>query len=131
MATAIEHGALHVLVVEDNEVVLEIASCLLDELGHEATAVASGEAALAQLQSTLFDLLITDISLPGISGVDLAQRVAEAQPALPIIVSSGYPDATAALLSRKLAHPVFVLTKPYDLALLEQVIDEARRSSSP
>jgi len=80
---------LQVLLVEDNVDALEGLVEMTGFLGHEAHGCTSAENALAMLQTRSFDLMITDIGLPGISGLELARRVRTLQP-LEVTVASGY-----------------------------------------
>ncbi|MDO9419190.1 MAG: response regulator [Herminiimonas sp.] len=80
---------LRVLLVEDNSDALEGMVEMTDFLGHQPHGCLSGEDALVMLRQQPFDLMITDIGLPGISGLDLARQAREIQP-VEIVVSSGY-----------------------------------------
>lgn len=81
--------SLRVLLVEDNSDALEGMVEMTGFLGHQPHGCQSGEDALIMLRQQSFDLMITDIGLPGISGLDLARQAREIQP-VEIIVSSGY-----------------------------------------
>ncbi len=114
-------GARRILLVEDSELVRETTIEFLSELGFEVTAVDSAEDALAKLESDRFDLVFTDISLPGMSGVTLVKQARQADPAQRFVISSGYgPD----LSKHGFGDRVSVLSKPYDLATLESTLDE-------
>jgi len=81
---------LHVLLVEDNPDALEGMLEMTDFLGHHPQGCGSAEGALALLQDRPFDVLMTDIGLPGISGLSLAHKARQIQPALAITIASGY-----------------------------------------
>ena len=72
---------LSILYVEDNQELRDTLSDMLEGPGRAVAAVATGEAALAAWQSGAFDLLVTDISLPGMSGTDLARVLLAQNPA--------------------------------------------------
>lgn len=112
--------SLRVLVVEDNGDSLAMVCELIGMLGHTVNGVCSGEDAWDMLQAHDVDILFTDISLPGISGIDLARRVRESGKAARIIFSTGYgKDA--------LDHTglqATVLRKPYDLMELKAALDD-------
>nr|WP_217345987.1 PAS domain-containing protein [Noviherbaspirillum sp. L7-7A]MBV0880345.1 PAS domain-containing protein [Noviherbaspirillum sp. L7-7A] len=113
-----QEGALRILVVEDNEDSRILVCELLSTLGHEVTGVGSAEEALEALKAGSFDTLFTDVSLPGISGVELAKKAAVMVPGLAIIFASGYGASISSHLnirSRSLA-------KPYDLSQLRAVL---------
>ncbi len=104
-----------ILVVDDNELVAEVAAALLDALGYD-TRIANGpDVALDLYEEGHFAAVLSDIVMPGgISGVQLAKRLRQRQPDLPILLSTGYSEA--------LAYEVVdfpVLHKPYRLADLE------------
>jgi DNA-binding NarL/FixJ family response regulator len=80
-----------ILVVEDHSLFVQALSRLLrDRGGHQVTAVASGEAALQMLRSLDFDLALLDVSLPGVSGIDLISQIHDRKPELPCLMVSGY-----------------------------------------
>lgn len=80
-----------ILVVEDHSLFVQALCRLLRDRGrHEVTAVASGEEALQKLLSTDFDLALLDVSLPGVSGIDLITQIHESKPQLPCLMVSGY-----------------------------------------
>ena len=103
---------LRVLVVEDNEDGREMLGALLDLLGYRWHACADAEAALAALAPT--DLLLTDLSLPGMSGTALADLARARHPGLPAIFCSGRDVDAAALAGARL------LPKPFTLDQLQQ-----------
>jgi PAS domain S-box-containing protein len=107
-----------ILVVEDNADSLEVLCELLALLGFAAQGVSSGEDALKALESSAFDILLTDMRLPGISGMELARKAASDNPALKVIFASGY----AAVDSTEFK--AFSLLKPYDLLQLQRVLSE-------
>jgi CheY-like chemotaxis protein len=86
-------GRLRVLVAEDQELVREVLAGLLRSLGHEVIAAADGQAALVLAGSTSFDLLLTDVSMPRLTGPALAQALRAQRPSLPVIYLSGFPVA--------------------------------------
>jgi DNA-binding NtrC family response regulator len=105
----------NVLVVEDEVMISELISEVLEENGFEVHTAATGEAALNYLDSsnTEVDVLFTDINLEGrMDGSTLAKAVRERRPDLPIVYCSGRysPSAIAPLMPRS----VFI-KKPYDL----------------
>ena len=113
---------LRILLVEDNESVRDLTEAMLEEVGARVVSVADAEAALATIDGQPFDALLTDLNLPGMSGVALAREAAKRYPKLPIIVASGYAKATVEELRRELPDTLFVLAKPYDLDALEKIL---------
>jgi signal transduction histidine kinase/DNA-binding response OmpR family regulator len=107
------------LVVEDHAELLEMACELLRALGQQATGTGSAEQALAALDGESFDVLFTDIDLPGCSGVELARRARALQPSLCIVFASGYGTPG----SDGLDFPFAVLPKPYKLDQLCRMLE--------
>ncbi len=109
---------LRVLLVEDNSDALDSMVEMTDFLGHQPHGCLSAEDALIMLRQQPFDLMITDIGLPGISGLDLARQAREIQP-LEIVVSSGYARGSDAMMN------VGWLMKPFGIdeyaAMLQRV----------
>ena len=111
-------GALRILVVEDNVDSQYLVCEMLRAFGHEADGVGHPDDALALLGRQRYDLLFTDVSLPGMSGVDLARRAIGDQPGLRVIFASGYGDT----LLRHLDFPYLSLQKPYELDQLQDAL---------
>ena len=120
-APAADSGpGLRLLVVEDNSDARYLVCETLRALGHEVQAAATGEEALPQLGTQPFDVLFTDVSLPGMSGVDLARQARQKTPALELLFASGYGDE----LTRRLEFPAQSLQKPYDIEQLQAALDQ-------
>jgi PAS domain S-box-containing protein len=92
-ASPVDGGVERVLVVEDRDIVRHLARDLLESSGFDVIAVAGGGEALeAVAASEPFDLLLTDVVMPEMSGPELAQRLRAGRPALPVLYMSGYTD---------------------------------------
>lgn len=116
--TAISTGTI--LVVEDDPAMLSLVVTRLQARGHRCLATGHGMAALAAVRHATFDLLVTDLDLPGASGVDLARAV-RASGAAPIIVLTGRREEFRRLLRD--VPDVTVLEKPCPTAALAGVIE--------
>ncbi len=115
---------MDVLLVEDNEEVSLITVEYLTELGHITVAVAAAESALERLTERRFDAVLTDISLPGMSGIELARELIKHYPKLPVVISSGYGSNVEVMLGNP-QPSVFVMPKPYDMSTLEKTLSQA------
>jgi two-component system, cell cycle response regulator CpdR len=82
--------ALKILYVEDNALVREVTAELLAQEQRQIVVCADAEAALEEFRANSFDVLITDVSLPVMSGIELARNILALKPRLPIIIASGY-----------------------------------------
>ena len=116
-------ASLQILVVEDNIDSQYLVCEMLKAFGHEADGVAHPDDALALLASRRYDVLFSDVSLPGMSGVELAQRAVNDNPALRVIFASGYGDT----LLRHLTFPYLSLQKPYELDQLQDALAKVAR----
>jgi two-component system, cell cycle response regulator CpdR len=81
---------LKILYVEDNALVREVTTELLAQEQRQIVACADAEQALQEFRAGSFDVVITDVSLPVMSGIDLARSLLRIMPRLPIILASGY-----------------------------------------
>lgn len=113
-----DSGTLSILVVEDNLDSQYLVCEMLKAFGYEADGVAHPDDALAHLAARHYHVLFTDVSLPGMSGVDLARLALERYPHLKVIFASGYGD----MLLRHLDFPYQSLQKPYELDQLQDAL---------
>ncbi len=106
-----------VLLVDDNGSILLTLAIALRRRGHVVTVSTSGEAALAQLQQQQFDILISDVRMPGMSGIQLATQVKKLPAAPHIILTSAYSTIEA----RSGLAEAF-LRKPIDIVQLDAIL---------
>ncbi|MFA5700629.1 MAG: sigma-54 dependent transcriptional regulator [Desulfuromonas sp.] len=86
-----------ILVVDDEAVIREALRRILESDGHEATCVSSGHAALEKVQEQSFDLVITDLKMPGMNGIEVLKSIKVLQPKVPIIIITGYATVETAV----------------------------------
>ena len=122
--------ALKILHVDDEFELLEVGKSMLEQMGHEVMTATSGTEALDILsnQDKKFDLVISDIKMPGMDGITLMREMFHKYPDLSVVLASGYADVTNALTSKE-AMRVDFLGKPYNLNELLVAIDSARLKS--
>ncbi|HEY0315961.1 MAG TPA: ATP-binding protein [Sphingomonas sp.] len=113
-----------VLLVEDNETVGQFARGLLEELGQVVTLAENGEAAidLLEVAADKFDLVFSDVIMPGINGLELAQTIAARWPDLEVVLTSGYSH----VLAEEGSHGFNLLKKPYSVEGLLGVLRAIR-----
>ena len=112
-----------ILVVDDDDVIRDTL-CELLSLEHSCQTVDTVEAALARLEAKPFDVVLTDISMPGLSGMELLHRVLKLYPGTPVIMISGLSDEEQA--HNLISQGAFdYLLKPFRL---EAVEDSVRRA---
>lgn len=113
--------ASNILIVDDEAGVREFVAEALEFDGFEPTAVASGEAALALLQQRAFDLMFTDLKMPGMGGLELLARAKELQPELEVVVLTAQGSVDKAVEAMKLGAFDFIqkpVSGPQELRLL-------------
>lgn len=112
-----------ILIAEDDEAMRNFLARALERAGHEVTAVASGIEALPHVAGQGFDLLLTDIVMPEMDGIALAQRAAQLAPGMKVVFITGF---AAVALNRKEETPAEakVLSKPFHL---KDVVAEVSR----
>ncbi|MDT3721923.1 response regulator [Pseudomonas oryzihabitans] len=118
-----EPVGLRVLLVEDDATLRMLTTEVIEELDHQVTAVSSAEAALELLPQGNHDVLFTDIGLGGMSGIELTRRALAMDPALRIVVASGYAFEREPGMEAR----VGVLIKPYDLNKIRQALADVQR----
>jgi len=114
-------GRLTVLLVEDNDHVRDFARDLLENMDCAVVTAADADEALSALESQPVDLLFSDVVMPGKSGVELAKIVRERDPALPILLASGYSEEVIGGAAKAFE----VLMKPFGAVEIEQGINAA------
>jgi PAS domain S-box-containing protein len=119
--------SLSILAVDDDPLVLMSTVAMLEEMGHRVLQATRGAEALEMLRRVrAIDLLVSDVMMPEMTGVELARRASEARPELPVLLVTGFADLPAA--GKKLPR----LSKPFSLAELELAVKNAvgRRARS-
>ena len=112
-------NAGRVLIVEDNQAVGNFATETLHDLGYKTVWAASAKEALDLLAAGLnFDLVFSDVIMPGMNGVDLAEAIRRTYPGLPVVLTSGYSD----VLAGEGSHGFELVHKPYSVDELSQVL---------
>jgi two-component system response regulator HydG len=106
--------AFKVLVAEDEEITLNNIVDTLREEGYEVSATQDGLDALKSMESGSFDVLITDIKMPGLSGLDLLSKVKERFTETEVIVITGFGSISSAVDAMKMGASDYI-TKPFDL----------------
>jgi PAS domain S-box-containing protein len=123
---AAEQGHGHrVLVVEDNEDVGQFSTQLLQDLGYETVWAANADDALMMLEQEgrRFDVVFTDVVMPGMNGVDLGHEIKRRHPGLPVVLTSGYSH----VLAQEGSHGFELLQKPYAAKEVSRVLRQVMR----
>ena len=93
-----------ILIADDEQNLRKVLWGQLRRDGHEAEAVGHARAALKALTTASFDILITDLKMPGMDGLSLLERIHEMLPDLPVIIMTAHSDLENPILERPLLH---------------------------
>ena len=115
---------LHILVVEDDTASLDAVCEVLQMLGHSPEKAANARQALERLDAGRFDVLLTDVNLPGVSGIQLATQAVSAQPDLCVIFASGDELRNDVLPNFRCGS----LRKPYSIDNLDDALRSVREA---
>lgn len=110
-----------ILLAEDDTVMREYLTRALTRAGYDVSAVDSGTAAMPLVETERFDLLLTDIVMPGMDGIELAQHAGEIAPDMRVMFITGFAAVT--LKSGRPMPQARVLSKPFHLRELVDEID--------
>jgi CheY-like chemotaxis protein len=113
-----------VLVVDDDPAVTKSFDRVLSTKGYAVITASSGEEALAKLQNEHYDAVFTDIRMPGMNGVEVAQRVKASQPWMPVVIVTGY-GTEAYQRQAEAAGVTQFLNKPLSPEMIEESIEQA------
>ena len=128
--TAVTGQGEHVLCVDDEPALVELLRDQLESLGYRVSAYVSPLEALSDFlgHPLDFDVLLTDFTMPGMSGADLAERILKVRPDLPVVMATGYGHVVTEERVRELGvRPL--LQKPFSMALLGEAIQDALSSA--
>lgn len=111
-----------ILVVDDSPQISKALSDLLGASGYSVRAAPSGERALQILESATFDLIITDLKMTGMTGIDLAKKVQEKLPGLPVVILTGFGDMDSVISAMRLGVADY-LKKPFSIDEVLSVVE--------
>lgn len=116
-----------VLLVEDNEEVGGFTSELLEDLGYAVNWAKSADEALGLIEKDefSFDLVFSDVMMPGMNGIELAAIMSERYPGLPIVLTSGY----SSVLTDDMKNGIELIKKPYSVEVLARALRRATAQS--
>lgn len=118
---AVDPGRRRVLLVDDDATILDVIGEALRGSGHDVHICDAGAAAIVAMEDHEFDVLITDLGMPGVNGWDVARRARQLDPPLPVIVISGW-GASITQEQVQTADVNLILPKPFRLEQIRQAI---------
>jgi DNA-binding response OmpR family regulator len=113
-----------ILIADDDPIILELLQRILEKEGYSCTGVPDGKLAEQALKAQSFDLLISDIDMPGNQGLELVHRASQLSPGISIILLTGNPTVETAMKSVQMPVTAY-LTKPADPAELKRLVRES------
>ncbi len=117
----------HVLIVDDELNIRRVLAAMLKREGYEVTTAADGEQALGVLAKTPVEVVVTDLVMPRVGGMELLQRVAAQYPDVPVIMITAHGTVDSAVAALK-AGAFDYVTKPFEQEELKKVIAKAARA---
>jgi DNA-binding NtrC family response regulator len=117
-------GRERILIVDDEENVLALCQTILQKRGYEVECASTAEEALDRLETELFDVVITDLKMPGMSGLDLLTKAKALNPFVPVIMLTGFGTVHSAVEAMKEGAYDYLI-KPVDNEEFKLVVEKA------
>lgn len=114
----------HILIVDDERDIRQLLREMLTLEGHEVTEATNGSEALSRLRDASFDLVLTDVRMPNLSGMELLRRVREVSPSTEVVVATAYAELDTAIECMR-AGAFDLLRKPFNLQELFSCVARA------
>lgn len=112
-----------ILIVDDDSVLAHELSEILIEDGYSVQTAGDGEEALKLISKDQYDIILLDIKLPGMSGLDILKRLRDDPPRGNIFIVSGSPDAKKQLYAEGISHMVKdIITKPFAIQFVLDMV---------
>jgi two-component system NtrC family response regulator len=118
-----------ILIVEDEQDMLFGLQKILSKQGHNVEIAETGTIGLKKVEESFFDVVITDLKMPGVDGIELLRKIKEAHSDTMVIVITGYGSVESAVEAMKLGAYDYI-TKPFDAGHIKMVVRKALRQIS-
>ncbi|MBL7958640.1 response regulator [bacterium] len=126
----VENESFNILVVDDDDTLSELMVDILESRNFRVSCCHDATSAIEEFKKHKFDLVITDLSLPKISGLELSSRVKDMNPAVPIIMVTGWTSEVEQIKEKNL-NIDFILSKPFNLIDLMGMVEGALKLLKP
>src|SRR5512142_111352 len=110
-----------ILVVDDEQSLRDFLAIMLKKEGHDVVTAENGTHALKAVQAEIFDLIISDVKMPGIDGIEVLKNVKEVSPETVVIMITAYATAETAVEAMKLGASDYII-KPFKVDELKMTI---------
>lgn len=115
---------IRILVVDDELSMREFLSILLEREGYQVEVAACAEDALRQMETSLFDLVLSDVNMPGLGGIELLSRVKQLSPETGVLMITAFSAAEQAVEAMKLGAYDYI-SKPFKIEEIKQLVKNA------
>ncbi|HUV31013.1 MAG TPA: response regulator [Acidobacteriota bacterium] len=119
-----QERTFRILVVDDEEIVLSLVTDALEDEGWEVVTASNADEALRQMCGGPFDLILSDIRMPGTDGIELVRRVREQAPDIAVLFMTGYANLSSAKEAIKQGAIDYIM-KPFELMEIRQAVHSA------
>jgi DNA-binding response OmpR family regulator len=116
---------LKILVVDDAPALAQLLAAYFESVGHEVVTLDSGVAVEETIRVTAFDVVFTDVAMPGVSGWQVLELVRAARPGVPVVLMTGWDAERPA--ESDTARPDAIVEKPFKLDQIRKVLDAVTR----
>ncbi len=118
---AVNSSRARILVVDDEELIRDLLKMVLMDEGYTVVTATDGEEAIQRLESSPFDLVITDLVMPKVNGVEVLRAAKRIDPNYPVMVITGYPSVETVTKLVRLGAGDY-LTKPFNLDVVKVTV---------
>ncbi|MEM6903998.1 MAG: response regulator [Pseudomonadota bacterium] len=113
-----------ILVAEDDSGMRRFLQQSLERAGHAVDAVGHGDAAMAELKTNNYDLLLTDVAMPGVDGVALARHAADQTPDMRVMMITGFAAVALRMGRTANGNEAPIMSRPFHLRRLVEQVDD-------
>jgi len=120
---------VHILVIDDEPIVRDLISKWMESYGCKVTATGSGEEGIEEVAGTTFDLVLLDLMMPTLNGVETLREIKKAAPNLPVVIITAFFEGKLMEEALELG-PLTVVKKPLDRERLESLAASVRQRAA-
>ena len=117
----------HILVVDDEEEIREIIIEILEESGYNIDSAVDGIDALEKLKKNKYDMVLTDLMMPRLDGMELLKKMKDLYPDTAVIILTAYGTMESAIIALKMGAYDFI-TKPFKIASITNTVEKSLTS---
>lgn len=120
----------YILIVDDNPGVRQLLYDILSDIGHEVIMASDGLEAIAKVRERVPALILMDVKMPGLNGIDALLEIRKYAPVVPVIMITAYTEQNMVTNAKKSGLIEYYLSKPFDLDELRQLVSSIMGSNS-